>query len=319
MIRPIAASGTVAAVLFVFACSTGPEVEPDPEEVEPSEEPEILEVHTEDLVVAPQWLEERLQEPELVVLHVGDDYDEWASAHIPGQDFVAFEEIVEGDPDRGFSIGDVDELRQAFESAGVGDDDQVVLTGGLEGLMATRGFLSLEVLGRTDGVALLDGGLEQWREEQRPLSDSPVEPTPGSLSVEASTEMILEADDVLARIDDAAYQLVDARPSEEFRGEVAGDGVERAGHIPGAVNLFWKEMLKVDDRPLFLSVDEIAEKYRAAGVDEQATIIAYCRTGMQSSFGYFVGRLMGRDTLIYDGSMVDWTQDEERPVVNGED
>jgi thiosulfate/3-mercaptopyruvate sulfurtransferase len=64
------------------------------------------------------------------------------------------------------------------------------------------------------------------------------------------------------------------------------------------------------------SVAEISDLYGQAGVSEDATIIAYCRTGLQASFGYFLGRHLGRPVYIYDGSYIDWSSDPTRPVVS---
>ncbi len=307
-------SSILLAAALLFACAT-PTPEPEGTVEAPMEPPPAEEVSIDGLLVSGDWLQVHLDAPNLAVLHVGNDPDSWTAEHIPGQVYIALEDIAVGDFTMGFSLPPEDQLRAAFEAAGVSDDTQIVLTGDLEGLMATRAFLSLEYLGRSSGVALLDGGLKQWREEGRPVAEIPVAALTGELTTPRNDDIIVTADFVEARIDDEAYQLVDARPPAEFSGEVPGDGVARPGHIPSAIHLFWKSGLQQDDRPHLHPVHRITELYSDAGVDDHTTLVAYCRTGMQASFGYFLGRLQDRDTLVYDGSFVDWSSDPDRPII----
>ena len=313
--------GTVAitGLLLAVGCATTPTVGDEERAEDRPEQEESLTVELNSLLVEPAWVEERLGHPDLVVVHVGMDQDGWETGHIPGQVYLNFEEIVVGDFDQGFLLPELEVVREAFEAVGVDDDRSVVLTGDLDGLMATRAFFSLEALGRASGVALLQGGLEQWREDERPISTTASPARPGRLTVHGEAQMVLEAEEVQAILEDPRYQLVDARPGEEFRGESAGAGVARAGHIPGAVNIFWKETIEKEDRALVKPREEIEAIYGEAGVSEDATVVAYCRTGMQASFGYFLGRLQGRDVLIYDGSYIDWASDPERPIVAAEE
>ena len=311
----VATTGLVLSV----GCATTPTISDDEEARAEEPQEEMLSAELPSLLVEPAWVEERLGHQELVLVHVGMDRQAWEEGHIPGQVYLNYEEIVVGDFDQGFLLPELEEVREAFERVGVDDDRQVVLTGDLDGLMATRAFFSLEALGRKSGVALLQGGLEQWREDRRPISTEAIEAEPGGLRTEGEAAMVLEAGEVLALLEDQRYQLVDARPAAEYEGETAGAGVERAGHIPGAVNIFWKETLQQEDRALLKPVEEIEGLYNQAGVSEDAILVAYCRTGMQASFGYFLGRLQGRDVLIYDGSYVDWAADPERPIVAPEE
>ena len=315
-------------VAFSFSCATTADpVEETDESVtqevpeEPEEEavtdldpdPEIQAVPDE-VLRSGAWVEANKKDPSVVLIHVGNDRESWEQSHISGQAYVEFMDIVVGGFEEGFLLPPLDELRATFEEAGVGDNSQVILTGDLEGLMATRAFLSLEVLGLAGNVALLDGGLEQWRDDQRPVTSEPYTITAGEITTEPRLELIVDADVVQEHIDDIGVELVDARPPAEYSGEVAGPGVERAGHIPSAINVFWKSGLQLEDRPLIQEREELRDTYGRAGVVEDAAIIAYCRTGVQASFGYFLARHLDRDVVVYDGSFVDWSNDPDREV-----
>ena len=51
-----------------------------------------------------------------------------------------------------------------------------------------------------------------------------------------------------------------------------------------------------------------------AGIEPGDTVVAYCRTGMQASYAYFVSRVLGYETRFYDGSFMDWSRREDLPV-----
>lgn len=275
-------------------------------------------IRLDEVVVHTAWLARYLDHPDLVTLHIGDDRDAWTQAHLPGQVYIPFGDIVVGSMEEGFDLPDLDTLRGVFEAAGVGDDRVVVLTGDMDGLMASRAFYSLEVLGLKGRVAVLNGGVQQWKDEERPLVQEIVEPRPGKITADVDRTIVVDASDVASLLENPRYQLVDARPNEEFTGQTPGKSIARGGHIPRAINIFWKDTLVQKDRPLIVAIDELKAHYADAGVKEDTTIVAYCRTGMQGSFGYLLARMQGRDAKLYDGSYLDWSSDPARPVSTGE-
>ena len=323
----------LATAIWLAACSSSPDTEVEELPSEPIATDE--ESWTDDLVVSPDWLEARLGADDLAIIHIGDPdgeaYDLWKEQRIPGQTYLPFGDVADGSPEEGFSLPDLDDLQQSFQEAGADDDRQIILTGELDGLMATRAFLSLEAMGRTDGVALLDGGYFEWLRHDRPTTDArDGAPSEGQLTMRDNTDIIVDASFVHDRLEDSAYQLVDFRPAEEFNAQQPGTSVDddRAGHIPGALNFFWKQALTegllTDDNPykalydpqhvFFLPLTDITAALTDIGVHDDRTFIAYCRTGAQGSFGYFLARLLDHEPLLYDGSYLDWSSHEDLPI-----
>jgi thiosulfate/3-mercaptopyruvate sulfurtransferase len=212
------------------------------------------------------------------------------------------------------------DLVRAFESAGVRNDRRMVLYGDLDGLAAARAFFTLDYLGLGDSTALLDGGLEVWRAEGRPLETGDPSPRPaalGSLKVRPRPEIVVDAQWIARRLGHEDLVLVDARPEAEYSGREPGSGVARPGHIPGAVNFYWREALRSTERPLLLDRATLQARYQALGVKEGAEIVTYCRTGMQSSHTYFVLRYLGYSPKMYDASYIDWSARTELPTRTG--
>jgi thiosulfate/3-mercaptopyruvate sulfurtransferase len=272
------------------------------------------------LLVTTEQLARRLDDPRTVVVHVGRDRASYDAGHIPGARFLPLSSIVterDGIPNE---LPAPEQLESAFEGVGVGDGSRVVLYGDLAGLAAARAFFTLDYLGKTD-AALLDGGLEQWRAENRPTETAAPSAARGALTVRLRTDVLADADWIRANLgNDSTIVLVDARPPAEFSGETPGEGVTRPGHIPGANNIFWRTAL-VSERDLRLRSPEIlAAAYTLADAAQRDTIVVYCRTGVQASHAYFVARYLERPVKMYDGSFIDWSRrGEEYPVERGDD
>lgn len=120
----------------------------------------------------------------------------------------------------------------------------------------------------------------------------------------------------LATIDDAATGnlVLDARAAERYEG-VHEPVDPRAGHIPAAVNVPFSGNLDADGR--FLTPEELAERYRAVGVNDAAEVIVYCGSGVTACHNLIALERagLGRGRL-YPGS---WSQyaGTERPVATG--
>lgn len=191
-----------------------------------------------------------------------------------------------------------DSLVALLRAAGVGGDRFVILG---EPIAAGRAYAGLDYLGLGDRAALLEGPL--------PATFSATPPTRAApLNVNVRTDMIVDADWVHGHLDDADVVILDARPPAEFSGETPGEGITRPGHIPGARNLFWQDLVQSQD-PLQLKPEaELRRLFEEAGARPGSTIVSYCRTGGQASFLYAVARSLGHDVKLYDGSFVDWSR-----------
>jgi len=262
------------------------------------------------MLVTTDWLEAHLHDAELIVLCIVDDERFYSSGHIPGARMIRASEIVtsrEGIPNELPSLVD---LKRVFERAGVNDDSRIVLYGERSGLLAARGYFTLDYLGRADRAALLDGGIEKWRAEKRAESAALPREKRGKLHIRANPQIALTLAQMaeFARAPDPLRVLMDARPKPEYTGEKRSEDVLKAGHIPGAVGLYWRDLVQDDSISELKSVVELERLFRASGALPGREVITYCRTGMQSSFSYFVAKYLGYKTRMYDGSFYEWSR-----------
>jgi thiosulfate/3-mercaptopyruvate sulfurtransferase len=261
-----------------------------------------------EMLVTTEWLAVHLHDPDLVVLCVGATADFCGQAHIPGARPILLSDIAvtrDGIPNE---LAPVEKLRQVFAAAGMSNSSRVVLYGDRQNLLAARAYFTLDYLGVAERAALLDGGIDTWRAEQRPLSAETMPVKPGKLTIATRPAILVDTTAMRALIEqkhDAA--LLDARPAKEYSGEKLSEDVQKAGHIPGAVSLYWMDLLVSRENPVLRPEPELRRMYEQAHAVAGRPLVTYCRTGMQSSFDYFVAKYLGYEPSMYDASFYEWS------------
>lgn len=268
------------------------------------------------MLVSGAWLQERLGDPRILILHVDSRRDFYEQEHIPGSRFVALSSVplLGG---AGFEPAPVDTLDAALEAAGAGDDLRIVIAA-RSPLTATRLWLTLDYLGHGEHASILDGGTAGWKAEGRPLTADTPRVSRGSLTPRPRPELIVDADWIAQRLDDPGVVVLDARSEAEYVGTEGGMGGRlHAGHIPGAGWLSWESLVEPSDSgTAFLPVAEIRSRFERAGAGDDRTLVAYCVIGTRASLLHFVGRMLGYDVRFYEGSWQDWGA-RDLPFVSG--
>ena len=264
------------------------------------------------MVVSTAWLAGHLQDPSLVVLHVGTQKD-YETGHIPGARLVTLADIsITGERGLRLELPPVDALERAFGRLGVAENSRVVVYAGTESVQsATRVWFTLDYLGLGARTSLLDGGLLLWRAEGRLLSAEAPRVEPGKFTAHPVAERVVSAEWVRSRLDDRAVQLLDARAPEFYSGANAGN-MPRAGHIPGARNVPYTSVF--GERGTLQTEAALRALLEPAGGKQPALTVAYCHIGQQATVLYFVARYLGLDARLYDGSFQDWSSRPDLPV-----
>jgi thiosulfate/3-mercaptopyruvate sulfurtransferase len=260
-----------------------------------------------DMLVSTSWLQEHLADVDLVVLYVGRDRSAYDAGHIPGARFVALDDLVQQHSDSLNDLPPVATLQALFESVGTGNDARIVLYGEGGGLLAARAYFTLDYLGHGDRAALLDGGIEKWTSEGKSLDRNAVHPAAVRFTPRVHPDILITTErmhEIVAGGGNGDV-LLDSRPPREYDGTIMSDAVPKAGHLPGAHSLYWKTLLD-GGGPSLLQPTQLHKQFQAAGADSDQPVVTYCRTGMQSSFTYFVAKYLGYHVSMYDGSVYEW-------------
>ncbi len=276
------------------------------------------------LLVAPEELEPRLDDPGLRLIDATwylpaagrDAADEYASGHIPGALWLDLSTDLAdlGAPVRNTSASP-EALAEVFARVGVGTDHKVVVYDRLGGFSAGRAWWALCYAGHPR-VGLLDGGLERWVAEGRPLSTELPRHPRAVFEASPRPELLAAKADVLRIVRDGSAQIVDARSAERFRGE-GEEHARHQGHIPGSLSVPYTENL-AGTPPRLRKPEELRAAYTAAGVRFDRPVVTTCGSGVSAALDAFVLTLLGHEKVcVYDGSWAEWGNSDDVPIETG--
>lgn len=254
------------------------------------------------LVVTTAWLAEHLRDPNLVIVEVA--MDSMRADRIPGTRAIAYARLTTRRGTLGTELPDADSLRAAFASLGITDQSHVVVYAH-QGPMATRALYSLAWLGHAR-FSLLDGGLERWKAEGRPVAEATTAPTAGRISVRPAASVVVDAVWMQAKVGHGGVSFIDTRTDGEYNGTGNRSGMPSVGHVEGARQLEWEDLFA--DRSVTLKSRAELERLFAERVRPGDTVATYCWVGYRASATWFVARWLGYDARLYDGSYQDWSQ-----------
>lgn len=242
----------------------------------------------------------------------------YAEGHIPGAHFAAVDRDLSGAKSGRNGRHPLPEpaaFADFLARHGISETTRLVAYDDAGGLYAAR-FWWLTLWIGLERVALLDGGLTKWLAEGRSLTTEVPRPVPAALQAKPGAMPVWTTAEVQRRLGDAGSLLVDARAAERYRGDVEPiDPV--AGHIPGAVNRFYKANLRED--LTFRPAAELRAEYEALLEGRQPRAVGHqCGSGITACANLFAMEHAGlRGSGLFAGSWSEWIADPARPVARG--
>ena len=238
---------------------------------------------------------------------------QYDAAHVPGAVHVEPRELIAGTPPAVGRLPDVERLTTLFRRIGYERDRDVVVLDDEGGGWAGRFAWTLDVIGHR-GWRYLDGGLHAWHVAGLPLSAESPSIAPSNVSIDIDSVPIADTEDLLTRLGDPELLIWDCRSAEEYDGRRVA--AARGGHIPGAVNLDWLELMDAE-RQLRLVAD-LGELLARRGIDASRDIVTHCQTHHRSGLTYMAARLLGFPRIrAYHGSWSEWGNRVDTPVAVG--
>ena len=203
----------------------------------------------------------------------------------------------------------------AVGALGIGEDDRIVVYDSVGLFSAARVWWLFRIMGAAQ-VRVLDGGLAKWRREGRAMEVGiPVPASPAVFRPHVNASAVANWADVHRALTGEA-QVLDARPAARFRGEAPEPRPGLcAGHMPGALNLPYADVLRADGT-LKRGAD-LQEAIERSGVDLDRPAITTCGSGVTAAILTLALTELGRESRLYDGSWAEWGGREDLPVATG--
>ena len=243
----------------------------------------------------------------------------YREGHLPGAYFASVETELSGlktGANGRHPLPDAAAFAAFLNAHGVTAETQIVAYDDVGGQYAARLWWLARWLGLTR-VAVLDGGLPKWIADGNPLSVEMPTPRPtGGVIARPDATMVRSAADVRAGTENASRCIVDARAPERFRGEVEPIDLV-AGHIPTALNRFFKSNLRAD--LTMRAPAELRREFAAMlGGWRPDQVIHQCGSGVTACVNVLAMEHAGLGgSALYVGSWSEWIADPARPIARG--
>ncbi len=268
-------------------------------------------------LVDPKWLYDNSQQVKIIDLRHSSDY---LLGHIPNainiplQRFTRVKNNVKG------FVETPAAFKALMEEHGINNDDTLVLYSDWSFLGSMRVYWVMDFYGHNN-VKVLNGGIQAWVNSGANLSTDAPPRTSSSYVIEINTDVITTKFQTFMASKNPDYVLVDARDNTQYRGEKSL--TPRKGHIPGAINIPWVNLVKnrneSDNYSHSASSSTLEDiqilKEKLALIPKDKKIILYCNGGQESSVLYFALKELGVSASVYDGSWFEWSSDAQMPVV----
>ena len=271
--------------------------------------------------VGADWLAEHIDDPEIQIIDArmaspGQEdrnvAQEYLNGHIPGAVFFDIEALSDPTSPLPHMLPRPETFAVAMRELGVNQDKHLIVYDEGNLFSAPRAWWMLRTFG-VEKVSILGGGLAGWQRDDLLLEEGAVELPEGEFNAKFNPEAVVKVTDVLLASHENTAQIIDARPAARFNAEVdePRPGLRR-GHIPGALNVPWTELVREGE---LKTTDELDAIFFSRGVSYDKPIIVSCGSGVTAAVVLLaLATLDVPNVKLYDGAWSEWGARADLPV-----
>ncbi|ACQ53277.1 sulfurtransferase [Clostridium botulinum] len=272
--------------------------------------------------VSTKWLQDHLEDENIVIVDcrgdlLKDSYGEevYKKGHIKNAVFADLKKVMSSEEKEHGGrnpLPDIEDFKRSIEKLGINKNTLVVAYDELKIAGAARFCWMLRYVGHTNNY-VLDGGINKWIIENRKLyieennSKEKLDIKNDDFNISLNEEIKADVNYIKDNIKKDLI-LVDSRTNIRYEG-IEEPIDKKAGHIPGAKNVYWKDMLKEDG-----TVDENKVRENFLPLKDYSNIAVYCGSGIDATFNFLLLDEVGIKARVYAGSWSDWITYKDNPI-----
>lgn len=238
------------------------------------------------------------------------------SGHIPGAVFLDLKNDLSGEIGThggNHPLPDVKVFTEKLAASGVSNQSTVVCYDDANGMFASRMWWLLHYLGH-EKAYVLDGGFHSWIKAGNKITTDTSKPVHQTFKTRLLPNATVNMKEVKEKLSNSSAILLDSRARERYLGHTE-PLYAKSGHIPGAKNYFWQNVL--DENGLWKSVADLKEHF--APLPKDAEIIVSCGSGISACPNIIGLKEAGYENVkLYPGSYSDWISYDENEIETGE-
>lgn len=253
-------------------------------------------------------LSKSMRNPKFVIVDATKPTN-YSKTHIMGAVNLYHKDLCSDSPYK-YALLPSAEIAKKLGDKGITNEKTIVVYDEGSGKYSGRLYWILKYMGAKD-VKVLDGQIKAWKAKRKPITRNPSPVKKGTFTPAVNKAFLANIDEVKS----GNAIIVDVRPLEEYNGSKTTDPAAKAGHIKGAINLDFAQVLNPQGK--LKPANELEKVFSDNGVTNDKQVILYCTSGVRAGIVFMAlhSGLNYPKVKVYDGAMFEWSQKNASAIV----